>query len=512
MTNRKKHNLILDVENFGPIAEAKNVEIKPMTVFVGPSNTGKSYLAILLHSMLQAKRGDIFGRRIETPSGRFRDDKQGHQAFQTLWSEIQPLALRHYLTNDELEETDNHLWDKLSDASKNTIQTYASSWLQSLSALSESSICAFFETESIDDLRTGADLPSDNLIIGLKDTSSEWELKIKNEGIRFDINDLELLLDEVPMLINHLDDNEDDNEDYYGKLIMSRSLDSSISRHLSSLSNSMYFPAARTGIMTGHRVLTDSIIENVSEFAIDRREIVQYHRISRDFLRYLINITGSERYFVRRRGTNLRDRDVASRIAKMLEETLIDGSIEISKPEFGPSEVQYSHDGVKLPMFRSSSMVTELAPIILFLRRYVRRDDLLIIEEPEAHLHPEAQQKMAAALAFMVRKGLRVLITTHSHYMVEQMSTFVNASYADPEERASKLRLLGPDVDKDVYLNEDDIAVYDFAPQAVTGGTVVREVVFDTGEYIFAPENHSKAVSDQFNRNSRMLSTRINKE
>ena len=41
-------NLILDVENFGPIAEAKNIEFKPMTVFVGPSNTGKTYLAMLL--------------------------------------------------------------------------------------------------------------------------------------------------------------------------------------------------------------------------------------------------------------------------------------------------------------------------------------------------------------------------------------------------------------------------------------------------------------------------------
>ena len=47
-------NLILDVENFGPIAEAKDIEFKPMTVFVGPSNTGKTYLAVLLHAFLQA--------------------------------------------------------------------------------------------------------------------------------------------------------------------------------------------------------------------------------------------------------------------------------------------------------------------------------------------------------------------------------------------------------------------------------------------------------------------------
>ena len=51
MTATTHKNLILDVENFGPIAEAKNIDLKPMTVFVGPSNSGKSYLAILLYAI-----------------------------------------------------------------------------------------------------------------------------------------------------------------------------------------------------------------------------------------------------------------------------------------------------------------------------------------------------------------------------------------------------------------------------------------------------------------------------
>lgn len=61
-------NLILDVENFGPIAEAKNIEFKPMTVFVGPSNTGKTYLALLLHSILKARR-ETWPRMSFTDSG-----------------------------------------------------------------------------------------------------------------------------------------------------------------------------------------------------------------------------------------------------------------------------------------------------------------------------------------------------------------------------------------------------------------------------------------------------------
>ena len=38
----------LDVRDFGPIARA-SVELRPLTVFIGPSNTGKSYLAMLLY-------------------------------------------------------------------------------------------------------------------------------------------------------------------------------------------------------------------------------------------------------------------------------------------------------------------------------------------------------------------------------------------------------------------------------------------------------------------------------
>ena len=39
-----------DGTDFGPIAKAE-IDLRPLTVFVGPSNTGKSYLAILLYAL-----------------------------------------------------------------------------------------------------------------------------------------------------------------------------------------------------------------------------------------------------------------------------------------------------------------------------------------------------------------------------------------------------------------------------------------------------------------------------
>ena len=42
--------LEFSVRDFGPVVEA-DIDLRPMTVFVGPSNTGKSYLAILIYAL-----------------------------------------------------------------------------------------------------------------------------------------------------------------------------------------------------------------------------------------------------------------------------------------------------------------------------------------------------------------------------------------------------------------------------------------------------------------------------
>ena len=56
--------LQLSVSNFGPIAKA-NIDLRPLTVFVGPSNTGKSYLAILIYALHRFFVRYIGSRRFE---------------------------------------------------------------------------------------------------------------------------------------------------------------------------------------------------------------------------------------------------------------------------------------------------------------------------------------------------------------------------------------------------------------------------------------------------------------
>ena len=51
----------IEVRDFGPIASAR-VDLRPLTVFVGPSNTGKTYLSILIYALL-ALSPDFEGSR-----------------------------------------------------------------------------------------------------------------------------------------------------------------------------------------------------------------------------------------------------------------------------------------------------------------------------------------------------------------------------------------------------------------------------------------------------------------
>ena len=48
----RKQMLTISVKNFGPIAEG-SVDLKPLTIFVGPSNTGKSYMATAVYALMQ---------------------------------------------------------------------------------------------------------------------------------------------------------------------------------------------------------------------------------------------------------------------------------------------------------------------------------------------------------------------------------------------------------------------------------------------------------------------------
>ena len=103
----------------------------------------------------------------------------------------------------------------------------------------------------------------------------------------------------------------------------------------------------------------------------------------------------------------------------------IDKSEVIDYPHF-----TYTPKGWKdsLPLMNASSMVSELAPVVLYLRHVVGPGNVLIVEEPESHLHPALQVEFTRQLASLVNSGIRVILTTHSEWVLEELANIVQRS------------------------------------------------------------------------------------
>ena len=122
-------------------------------------------------------------------------------------------------------------------------------------------------------------------------------------------------------------------------------------------------------------------------------------------------------------------------------------------------------------------MVSELAPLILFLKYLVRPGDLLILEEPESHLHPAAQRQLARGIVRLVNAGVKVLITTHSDIIISQVNNLLALRQASPELIAEG------GFEPEDFLREDEVGAYLFRYNRELAGSEVvpLEIDADTG-------------------------------
>ena len=139
-----------------------------------------------------------------------------------------------------------------------------------------------------------------------------------------------------------------------------------------------------------------------------------------------------------------------------LERDLLKGTISISGNPSQDPTMYYETGSLRIPVQHASSMVAELAPLYLWIERVLEPGDVLIIDEPEAHLHPENQRRIARVLVRLVNSGVNVICATHSSLILHQMSNHILAASASEKKRGE----LG--FTDDDMLKVDDIGGYLF--------------------------------------------------
>ena len=226
--------------------------------------------------------------------------------------------------------------------------------------------------------------------------------------------------------------------------------------------DSFYFPAARSGILQGHKALSASIIKSAPFGGIESFEVPKLTGVVSDFISNIIMIPHEPGPFFS--------------LAEQLESELLHGHIKLpARIKDAFPEITYRSSNNEIPLHRTSSTISEIAPLSLYLKHIIYHNSLLIIEEPEAHLHPTNQLIFAKYLMKMIRSGLNVLITTHSVFLLEQLGKFMLASKIKPKARKE----LG--FDKDDYLLPEEVSPYVFVEDRDGGHSISPIEINDEG-------------------------------
>ena len=245
--------------------------------------------------------------------------------------------------------------------------------------------------------------------------------------------------------------------------------------------------------MHAHRVVVSSLIGRASRAGLRQdAPLPVLSGVLADFLEQLIELGDLPR----------RWRNSGNHLAERLEGEILGGAVRSERSKTGYPSFYYRPDGWKgdLPLMNTSSMVSELAPVVLYLRHVVQRGDVLIIEEPESHLHPAMQVAFTRLLAAAVRSGLRIIVTTHSEWVLEALANLVRLSEV-PMGKRKGIDGAG------LALTPDEVGAWSFKPRKRPRGSVVEEIPLDMEGGTF-PAGYGEITESLYNDWAR-ISSRI---
>ena len=460
MTN-KKIGLNLEMKDFGPIIEGK-ISLKPLTLFIGPNNSGKSYAAMLIHSIYETYtptipfrdmpprglRGLFFLRNLGlyTSQKNFADERAVLEEQINNSKEGEEIEIPKPL----LDKITTKIFDKLYEQrlSEEISRSYASPLNELIrigKRLFEFKIN--FDSDDVHVIYKKKQLKIEKYPksdVKIKVEVTEWldrELKTRREGEEYLIQ-----IDKVQL-------------EGEGFRLMDAIVRKCALNILKTAIPCYYLPAARSGILQGHKALTASMVRNAPLVGIEKfRGIPSFSGVVSDFILSIIDIPEKKGTFYP--------------LAKEFEEELIKGEIVVrTLDDYLYPEIRYKYHDTEIPLHRASSTVSELAPLFLYLKYIIEPGSILIIEEPEAHLHPGNQRILAKYLVRLIRNGVYIIITTHSEYLLEQLSNFIMLSKIEPKKRAEKYGYA-----EDDYLERDELAAYVFNLDKTGIGSRIAEV------------------------------------
>lgn len=456
--------MIVEISNLGPIRKAIVDLQKSFTLFCGPNSTGKTYLSYLLYAINEDT--DYV-------------DSKGLDRMAKLISSEQQFTLHR-------EQIDEYIGD-LAKGMK--------SKLGSIFGIGDSMVEKLF---------------------------SQFELTLSLSE-----NEFNTIISQPYRLVSGNND---------AKVVLEKDADSNIIRYLSngnaqdfihdSLMNirfilNHYFRLLCFGNIGGTRMLTverNSIYTFKTELSLSRNELIDriqqksghseldiFDIVNSSSRRYPLAVRSSLRIANDLENVQKFNRPYSS-FAEQIEQGILHGDVKITRNgdvEFIPEKAGRSKH---LPIHMASSIVKTMSSLVIYLRHIARKGDLLIIDEPEMNFHPDVQIALIRIFAMLSTRGLRLIISTHSDYMVREVNNLIMARtlYSHDAQLISNIGY-----NADMLLNKEDVVVKYFNyGRSKRVLDVVDLKVDDDG---FAIESIDNTINAQ-NRITEMLFDRLDEE
>ena len=423
----ERNALDLLVRNLGRITEA-DIKIRPLTVFVGPNGTNKTWTAYAFYALAQAASRDFF----------------------------------HL---DTLARIDRNLKARIDETFIKFVESLAAQAKKHPSAISQT----IERTALFDGIPSGAELrlQTMGLIKTLKVArehlrGSQVSLRISEEDLkRNQFRSLALLSHpEAKVFEMSLRAEKPPHSGHFFRAEGGpEQIKDFLPPLLTSLAIGVYegvfaLPSERKALSSFFDVLKPEFSKVATKPAAEFVELLQRAQVY-------------SRHTARTRTPQFRL--IAE---KFLEGNILGGSVEFEEGEGGLSFRSKNHP--PLAMHVSASLTKSLSGLDVYLKNFARAGDLLVIDEPEMNAHPDAQIKIIELLSILVNQGIHVLITTHSPYVADHLNNLVHAHSVPHTKRAGLVRefALG---NSQSFINPDQLSVYFFQENGIVADIFDRD-------------------------------------